>query len=135
MQFHITTDYAIRIMGYLITHKNELATATEMSKELGITYQYFMKVINHLKKNDLIQSVQGCKGGYQIAPGYESLTLYDVVVKMEGEIKINRCLANDCFCSMNATSHCPVHKVFEQIQEDLIISLRKHNLTEIMGAN
>lgn len=131
MQFQISTDYAIRILGYLHQHQTELATAPEMSKSIGVSYQFFMKVANRLKKIGLIKSVQGCKGGYRLAVSAEEISLYDVVTAMEGEIKINRCLRPDGECSRDAIPDCPVRQVLEDVQTSFISSLEAKTIAAI----
>jgi len=88
MKFQLATDYAIRILCYLHENNNRLSTATHLSEKLGITYLYFMKLTCVLKQAGLIQSVQGCNGGYQLAKNAENATLYDVVKVIEGDIKM-----------------------------------------------
>ena len=86
MKLQLATDYAIRILCYLHEHNNRLTTAADLSKELGITYLYFMKISGYLKQSGLLKSVQGCNGGYQLAKTAENISLYDVVKVIEGDI-------------------------------------------------
>lgn len=130
MQFHITTDYAIRIISYLYTNQEHLSTAKDMSEVLGITYKYFMKVINRLKQAGMVQSIQGCNGGYYLTSQAQSVSIYDIIVAMEGEIKINRCLEEDCYCSRNATKDCPFRKMFATIQGDLVELLKQKKISD-----
>jgi Rrf2 family protein len=132
MKFQITTDYAIRIMCYLYEHKNESATAKQISSKLGITYQYFMKVINRLKRANLVKTIQGCNGGYMLANTNKVLTLYEIIEIMEGKLTINNCLGADGFCSRDATSTCRVHQVFEGIQNELIEKLNAVKITDLI---
>ena len=120
MKFQLATDYAIRILCYLYENNNRLSTATHLSEKLGITYLYFMKLTGVLKHAGLIQSVQGCNGGYQLAKNAEDATLYDVVKVIEGGIKINRCLEEDRFCSSDASEWCTVHTFLQELQDGFI---------------
>ncbi|WP_195575375.1 RrF2 family transcriptional regulator [Paenibacillus sp. 1001270B_150601_E10] len=131
MQFQITTDYAVRIMRYLYHHQHQLSTAKNLSQELGITYQYFMKVIKRLREADFVESVQGCDGGYRMHPEAKDVTLYQIVEVMEGPIRINRCLEEDCFCSLNATATCDVRKIFTSLQKELIMKLEGIRIADI----
>ncbi|MDR3294720.1 MAG: Rrf2 family transcriptional regulator [Clostridiales Family XIII bacterium] len=131
MQLQITTDYAIRMIGYLAQHKGELVTARNMAGELGITYQYSMKVINQLKKGGFICSVQGCNGGYHLTEEAVKVSFYDIICLMEGEIHLNRCLASDRFCSRDATSYCEIHKTFQKLQDQLIDALKQQQVMDL----
>ena len=131
MKLQITTDYAIRTIGYLAQHNYQLLTAKKMADELGITYYYFNKIAARLKRAGFIESIQGPVGGYRLAKNAADITLYDIVEAMEGNIYINRCLEEDGFCSRNAVHSCPVHKILESVQNEIIASLRSKRMSEI----
>lgn len=131
MQLQITTDYAIRMIGYLAEHRDQLVTARNMAGELGVTYQYSMKVINQLKKEELVTSVQGCNGGYRLAEKGYQLSFYDIICIMEGDIRLNRCLENDRFCSRKASDYCAIHKFLLKEQERVINSLKSENIVDV----
>lgn len=130
MQFKLATDYAVRILCELSTTK-KLCTATELSEKIGISYLYFMKVITRLKAEGLVESVQGCNGGYLLVKDPEKITMYDVVCVMEGELQINRCLEEDQYCSRNATANCTVHKCYKSLQEMIIQQLKTKNIADL----
>lgn len=131
MQLQITTDYAIRVIGYLVLCDGKLANAKDISEQMGITYQYFLKISARLKEAGLILTEQGRNGGYRLAKDAEDITLYDIVKTMEGEIYFNRCLEPDGFCSRYATDTCPVHNIFVDLQTDIITSLKSKKMSDI----
>lgn len=131
LQFQITTDYAIRIIGYLYSKDGDLAQTIEISKEMGITYPYTMKIIHRLKNYGLIESKRGPQGGYILTEKSKNITLYDLVSVMEGDIYINRCLEPDGYCSRNATKICNVHKTLKFIQDELIGILKSKKISEV----
>lgn len=134
MKFQITTDYAIRIMLYLHQHRDESNTAKTISSELGITYQYFMKVINRLKKAKLVTTIQGCNGGYMLSQHVNNLSLYDIIQIMEGELQINNCLGEEGYCSRGGISYCKVHEIFVNLQSELIEKLEGIKLDDLVKA-
>ncbi len=133
MRLQITTDYAIRVMLFMAQQDGEVSTAEAAAKELGITYSYFNKVAWKIRMAGFLESVQGPGGGYRIAKNPADITLYDIVTAMEGDISINRCLDEDGFCSRNATLICPVHKIFEGIQNQIIDTLKSIKISDLCG--
>lgn len=133
MQLQISTDYAIRIVSYLAKHQDHLLSAREMSDELGITYSYFIKVATRIRQAGYIKSVQGSTGGYCLIKDAADITLYDIIVTMEGHIHINRCLENDRFCSrFNVNNQiCMVHNILESLQHDIITFLKSKRICDI----
>jgi Rrf2 family protein len=130
MQLQITTDYAIRMVGYLSQHKDQLVTARSMAGELGITYQYSMKVINQLKKGNLIDSVQGCNGGYKLTDDAARATFYDLICLMEGDIRLNRCVGKNKFCKRPPKEPCDIHMALQELQDDLIVGLKSRRVVD-----
>ncbi len=133
MQLQLATDYAIRILSYMHDNDEELSTAVTMSEQLGITYLYFMKIISRLKSAGLVKSVQGCNGGYRLADKGSKISLFDIVVIMEGGISINRCLQDDMYCSRNAAPDCAVHKYFKSLQDIIVDNLKRAYIGELCG--
>ena len=131
LQFQISTDYAIRIIGYMSMKKDELIVAKEMSDNLGITYQYLMKILNTLKKGELIRSIQGRNGGYQLNKDPKKISVYDIITVLKDKIRINRCLEEDHFCSRHAVGSCEVHDFFEEIQATMIDALKDKKITDL----
>lgn len=133
MKFQITTDYAIRIIIYMAQQGNQVSTAREASKQLGITYSYFNKVVTKIRKAGFLESLQGPEGGYRLTKNAENITLYDIVEAMEGGICINRCLEDGDFCSRYGLNHqvCEVHKIFESLQSQIIDTLKSVKINNL----
>ena len=131
MQFQMSTDYAIRILHYLHVHQNELPTAMTIAQSVGVTYAFFIKVANQLKKEGLIDAVQGRHGGYKLAKSAADISLYDVIMAMEGKLQINRCLKDDQFCSRDGVGSCPVHDFLLGLQNKMIDELSSAYIAEL----
>jgi len=132
MQFQISTDYAIRILSYLHANKEELPTAATISSSIGVTYSFFIKIANQLKKKGLLAAIQGRNGGYRLAKPASEISFYDVFMAIEGKLQINRCLKDDKFCSRDAVDHCPVHVYLESLQESMIQALSKKYIADFV---
>ncbi|PWJ51234.1 RrF2 family transcriptional regulator [Faecalicatena contorta] len=131
MRFQITTDYAIRMLLFMAQREGQVSTAEVAAKELGITYSYFNKVAYKIRMAGFLESIQGPGGGYCISKNAADITLYDIVTVMEGDIRINRCLEEDGFCSRNATQICPVHKTLEALQNQMIDTLKSVRISDL----
>jgi len=125
MKMQISTEYAIRILQYLHEHgnKGELHTSVHIAEAIDISYPFFIKIANQLKKGDLLHSVQGRNGGYKLGKCAYEISLYDVFVCVEGALRINRCLNKDgAPCSSGDKASCKLRKFWHRLQEDVIIA-------------
>ena len=138
MKFQISTDYAIRILQYLHmvqTEGDPLQTAMTISHATGLTYPFFIKLANQMKKHGLVDAVQGRNGGYVLGKPAGEISVYDVVVATDGEMKLNRCLNNkeDVPCTKGAKEHCGLRKFFGGVQESVIEKLKAQSIADLNG--
>ena len=124
MKLSKTTEYAIRILHYLYSyeHKEEVLTAQMISQATNMTYPYFIKVASQLREKGYITSTQGRHGGYQIARLNHKITVYDVVLAMEGDIQISTIPGVKAQCSMQ--------KYFDQVREVVVDTLSKQYVAD-----
>ena len=150
MQLNVTTDYAIRTVLYLGQCK-KIASATEISNEMGIPRGYLEKVLSKLKKAEYISADLGARGGtvlrarwsgdksfaqyginQQAEKTLKDITLGDVIRLMESTTKINRCLEDDAYCSRKAVDFCAVRRYYAKVQEKLETQFFSISLKEIL---
>jgi len=132
MKIQISTDYAIRILQYLHLNKEQTHTAMSVAQAVGVTYPFFIKIANLLKKNGLLVSIQGRNGGYGLGRSADQISLYDVFVCVEGEMQINRCLSGEP-CTKGTHKDCNLHRVFYDLQSKVISELSKQTIADVAG--
>ena len=123
MQLQAATEYAIRIVSYLHTHNNELSTAMAISKGTDVTYPFLIKIANTLKQSGLLSTVQGRDGGYMLAKPADEISIYDIFLAIEGELKLKSCLKNKRSCNRGAQGKCSTRDYFLLLQNSIIKSM------------
>ena len=118
MQLNVTTDYAVRIVLYLAS-KNDIASSSEIAREMGIPQTYILKLTKVLKEAGILGEKCGAGGGFVLKKDPEQITLLTVVGLFEKTLYINRCLEEDQFCSRDAVAYCKVRELLSEIQTDL----------------
>jgi Rrf2 family protein len=111
-------EYAVRCMLYL-AHKGVgvLAFKQEIAERAEIPTHFLAKIAQDLARAHLIEIRQGPKGGYVLLKEPAETTLLEVVEVMIGEIYLNDCVSSPKTCS--ASSHCAVHRVWENARNQL----------------
>lgn len=132
MKIQISTDYAIRILQYLHMHedKEELHTAMKIAGAIDVTYPFFIKIANILKKKGLINSVQGRNGGYTLGQPAHEISLYDVFVCIEGELLVNRCLEGRP-CTKGKHKNCTLKEFLSEVQKDLVAKWSSQTIADL----
>jgi Rrf2 family cysteine metabolism transcriptional repressor len=82
--------YGIKIMIDLVKnyHTDTLIKSKEISERQNIPIKYLEQIINNLRKCGLVHSIRGAEGGYKLAKPPESITLYDILKCLEGNLSI-----------------------------------------------
>lgn len=133
MKLQISTDYAVRILQYLHRQSGEVQAANSIAQSIDITYPFFIKVANQLKKHELVSSVQGRNGGYALGRAAQEISLYDVFLCMEGELNMNRCLKTGGPCENGEVNNCKLHTFLHSLQEKLIAELSAQSIADLAG--
>ncbi len=130
MQLNITTDYAIRIVLYL-AETDRITTSAEIADEMCIPGNYVPNIVKKLRDHGFVHATFGPKGGYRLAKDPKDISLLDILMIMEGTIRINRCLEDDEYCNRFAASTCAVHEVYETCQKALEETLGSKSIADL----
>jgi len=76
--------YGLSAMIYLAQFATEnCATVLKVSEDLGISKVYLEQVFALLKKSNLVFSIKGSSGGYQLSHSPEKITAFDILNAIE----------------------------------------------------
>jgi len=94
-----------------------LVTAKEIAETYQLPAELLGKVLQSLARAGFVESVQGAKGGYRLSTSIESVSLGEVIEKLEGPIVITPC----CDGSMNCrqVNTCNIRNPVQRIQEEV----------------
>ena len=123
MRFEISTDYAIRALRLLHVREGEVLTTMEIAQSIGITSPIFSKIANKLRNAGILKTIQGQRGGYILGKPANEISIYEVYLCIEGELRLNGCLETGGLCEHGEDVKCRVHNMLYGIQDDLIDKL------------
>lgn len=126
------SDYALRVIVYF----SGLETGTKVSaniiaEEQNIPLRFLLKLLQKLKKADIVKSFMGVHGGYALKKDPEDISLKDVIEAIEGPIHLNRCLLDPEQCNNSGPDKCLIHNALYSVQENLIDQLSSINFKDI----
>ena len=94
MKLSTKSEYGLRAMLNIAKNGSRSATSiTDISKEEGISVAYLEQLLNKLRRERLIESIRGPKGGYILSKDTRSITVGDIVTALEGSIYPIHCIA------------------------------------------
>ncbi|MCB1164691.1 MAG: Rrf2 family transcriptional regulator [Leptospiraceae bacterium] len=65
-----------------------LLKTREIAEKQSIPVKYLEQIINTLKKRRLVTSVRGSEGGYRLAREPETITVYEILSALEGDLSV-----------------------------------------------
>lgn len=89
MQLNRSTDYAIQMLVYLAKNGQTLSS-TKLAASLGISYRYLLQISSKLRAAGFILAVRGPSGGLKIFKNPDEISLYDVILSMEGVVQTGK---------------------------------------------
>ena len=117
------TDYAFRIVSYLAKNEGKVIGAPQIAESEGVTKRFTLRILRKLNLAGITDAKRGSKGGYYLKKPKEDITLYDIIVAVDGPIVINRCLQEDKYCNRNKANevgNCKFHTTLAMMQSNII---------------
>ncbi|WP_018605573.1 RrF2 family transcriptional regulator [Uliginosibacterium gangwonense] len=124
------TDYTLRVLMYLALHQERLATIQGIAQAYAISENHLMKVVHHLAKTGVIESVRGKGGGIRLAFPPEQIRLGAVVRAAEGDSPIAECFGESNACCITAS--CQLIPILAQAFDALYAVLDQHTLADLV---
>ena len=127
-------DYAFRIIAHLAAHEGEVVGAPKIAKTMHVPERFTLRILRKLNLGGLTLSKRGAKGGYMLNKPAESISLYDIVLAIDGPIELSRCLhADDPYCNRctgDGLEGCKFHRSIYGVQSSVIDQLQSLKITD-----
>ena len=127
-----TSQYAIRVLSYMINSELQVFSAYHLIKTLKIPDKYLRQLLTSLCKEGFIKSIRGREGGYVFARNANRIYLSDIIDAVEGMDKYRMCLLGFPDCSDDHP--CSLHERWAPIREQLLDFLNNTTLAEVKNS-
>jgi len=130
--FSKACEYGIRALIFIAMKSNggERVNISDIATEIDSPSAFTAKILQTLVKGDIVQSVKGPHGGFQISQkNISEIKLADIVKIIDGDTIYNGCGLGLKEC--NELKPCPLHEKFKRIREDLKTMLETTSLKDL----
>ncbi len=119
MIFSKSTEYAIRVLVYLVINSSEKHKigVQRLSSELGFPEHYLRKILQTLTKKKFIASVKGPHGGFYATGKTFKISLLSIINLFDGLSFFDTCGLGLHEC--NDEKPCPIHNQYQIIKGNL----------------
>jgi Rrf2 family protein len=130
-----TCKYALRALIYLgrFSEDDKRIGIKKISEDLGLSSPFLGKILQNLVKQKLLVSTKGPNGGFALAKKTDEITLWDIVIKVDGEEFFTNCLISLEPCRTHDPSKplCPVHAQYDKLRGEISNFYQKTTLETI----
>ncbi|UHR03436.1 Rrf2 family transcriptional regulator [Peptoniphilus sp. GNH] len=117
-------DYAFRIVSNLARSKNNVVAAPQIADEEEVPLRFTLRILRKLNQAGITDSIRGARGGYKLKMSSQDISLYDIILAVDGPIIVNNCLDGenpDCLRKNKQNGRdCKFHNKLASIQSLII---------------
>lgn len=144
MKVSTRSRYGLKALLEIATIKDKKCVSLQsISDKLGISVNYLEQIIAVLKKDGIVKSVRGAKGGYVLARDINEITFGEILRSLEGDLAPVSCLDkseekdknNGCSCGDSCSSECLTRDTWSKFYNIVTVSIDNITLKDIIEKN
>ncbi len=129
MKLSKTSEYALRILGFMINSEKQVFTAKYLVEQTKMPEQYLRRLMTDMSKKGFIKSLQGREGGYVFGKNADKIFISDVVDAVEGMDKYTGCVLG--FESCSDDNPCSLHHVYAPVRDKMVEFLSTKTIADL----
>ena len=130
MKISVQVDYACRVMAELarLHGSGELAQIEHLARTEAVPATFLAQILGKLRNHGLITSRRGNQGGYTLARAPEQISLFDILMAVEGE-----CL--HLSGNSDGRSGQRVKQIWVELRRGLVEKTKSYTLNQFVAKN
>lgn len=119
MKFSTKAEYGLKAMVNLAKNEDQTKNIKLIAKEESISIKYLERLLNVLRKHDLVESFKGTNGGYTLKKSANKTTVAEIIIALEGPIAPMKCVGKFCHMENSCSSKIVWEILGAQIEKTL----------------
>lgn len=129
LQISRSVEYGLSALNYLASLHGELASAREVSSDLGLPHGLIAKILQRLTTAGLVASEQGVRGGYRLARPLEDVSFLELTQAIEAHHAVAPC-ADESGCERRTS--CTVAGPVAELDHRITALLEEISLGQLL---
>ncbi len=105
----------------------------DISLRQGISLVYLEQLFLKLKKNKIVKSIRGNKGGYILYKNPSEIKIYEIFLAVDEKIKTIGCKKHSKQGCNGRSSKCITHNLWEELENYINDFFKKKNLEDLIN--
>ena len=112
---------------------NEPVSLRYISLRQGISLVYLEQLFLKLKKNKIVSSVRGKKGGYTLNKNASEINISEVLSAVEEKIKTVGCEKHSKKGCNGKSAKCITHNLWDELEDYINVFFKKKKLSDLIN--
>ena len=112
---------------------NEPVSLRDISLRQGISLVYLEQLFLKLKKNKIVNSVRGKKGGYTLNKNASEINISEVLSAVEEKIKTVGCEKHSKKGCNGKSAKCITHNLWDELEDYINVFFEKKKLSDLIN--
>ena len=112
---------------------NEPVSLRDISLRQGISLVYLEQLFLKLKKNKIVSSVRGKKGGYTLNKNASEINISEVLSAVEEKIKTVGCEKHSKKGCNGKSAKCITHNLWDELEDYINVFFQKKKLSDLIN--
>lgn len=122
--------YGLMALTWLVRRYGEgPVSLKEIAQQENLSLQYLEQLFASLRKDGIVRSVRGAKGGYELEKAPEALPLLQVLRSLEGGVHFSCC--DDPHHACAKLTCCSIKEPLQQVQDRIEAALEEMSLADL----
>ena len=128
--------YAVMAMADLASFKDKgPVSLTDISLRQNISLPYLEQIFIKLKNNNLVKSIRGAKGGYELELSPDEIKISNIISAEDEEIKMLNCKKESKKGCNNKSTKCITHNLWDELDQHINNFFEKVKLQDLIKKN
>tara|TARA_B100000035_G_C20679282_1_gene413194 strand:- start:36 stop:458 length:423 start_codon:yes stop_codon:yes gene_type:complete len=112
---------------------NQPVSLRDISLRQGISLDYLEQLFLKLKKNNIVKSVRGIKGGYVLSQEASNIKISDIFYAVEEKVKTIGCEKHSKKGCNGKSAKCITHDLWDELEDYINNFFQKKSLGDLLN--
>ena len=112
--------------------KDKPISLRDISIRQGISILYLEQLFLKLKKNEIVKSIRGKKGGYTLNKNPSEIKISDILLAVEEKVKTIGCQKHSKKGCNGRSAKCITHNLWDELETHINLFFQEKNLGDLI---
>jgi len=134
MKLSTKSRYAVMALADIAKFKNNgPISLRDISIRQGISLVYLEQLFLKLKKNEIVKSIRGKKGGYTLNKTPDEIKISDILSAVEEKVKTIGCQKHSKKGCNGKSAKCITHNLWDELETHINVFFQEKKLGDLIN--